>query len=141
VALLEVLLRRQGARPGRWWAVEPTRQPARIDADAVLMIGDAGLHADHGGRQVLDLGEAWFQWQQRPFVYAAWLLAATAPADRILPHLRRAYQQALEAKLEDGTGGAVYYRFGDREREGLLEFHREAAALDLCAAEIVPSFL
>ena len=47
-----------------------------INADAILMIGDKVVvnppNAAYCQEQI-DLGEAWFRWQSRPFVFATWL--------------------------------------------------------------------
>jgi chorismate dehydratase len=141
VALLEVLLRtRHGARIEQRFDIDPGTPPDAVDADAVLLIGDAGLRA-RSARTVLDLGEDWHRWQALPFVFALWLLRPGADARALVPHLHAARQAALDKGLEDGTGGAVYYRFGDAERLGLARFRAEAAALGLCDPRITPEFL
>jgi chorismate dehydratase len=142
VALLRILLvRRHGARLERVVDLEPSLAPAGAGADVALLIGDAGLHADPGGLAVLDLGEEWSAWKGLPFVFALWLLRDEARAARVLPLLAAARRDALENGVADGTGGAVYYDFHEREREGLMEFRREAGLMGLCDAEVMPGFL
>lgn len=43
--------------------------------------------------------------------------------------------------MADGTAGRVYYEFHEREREGLMEFRREAALMGLCDPSVMPRFL
>ena len=52
-------------------------------ADACLLIGDAGMLADGNGLNVLDLGHAWRRLTGLPFVYAVWL----GQAENLTPHL------------------------------------------------------
>jgi chorismate dehydratase len=154
VALTRILLeRRFGARLGRTFDIEPTRQPFAIDADAVLLIGDAGLFARHGDRQVLDLGQEWRAWQGLPFVFALWLIrpepavAAAGPLPdnhhsiRVARELWAAHHRGCERGVEDGTGGAIRYELTAEHREGLRVFREEASGLGLCEPGIEPSWL
>lgn len=40
--------------------------------DAALLIGDAALRFSPRDFDILDLAEAWIEWQRRPFVFALW---------------------------------------------------------------------
>ena len=121
--------------------VTPTTRPDEFPDDLILLIGDCGLAADPGDREVFDLGQLWHGWTGLPFVYAVWLLAATADTDRILPILNRARKAAVDAGIDDGTAGAIHYHMGDAELDGLRRFHAEAAALDLADPTIEPEIL
>lgn len=142
VALLKILLAREtDLATVRFRRIEPTTRPDELPDDVVLLIGDAGLAADAGRRQVTDLGEAWHRRTGLPFVYALWLIAPGADPSRLVPHLQAAYRQAREQGIRDGTRGAIHYEFGAEERSGLLRFHIEAAELALADPEIEPIFL
>ena len=142
VALLKVLLReRLGATAPTFERIEPTRTPDRLPHDLVLLIGDCGLHADAGEREALDLGALWHEWTGLPFVFALWLLAPGADAARVVPRLRAARARAIADRIEDGTGGAIHYTFGDDERRGLLRFRDEAVRLGLAPGDVAPTFL
>ena len=61
VALLEILLRERWGETG--FTIEriaSTETPDRLPHDLVLLIGDHGLCADPGEREVIDLGKEWF---------------------------------------------------------------------------------
>jgi chorismate dehydratase len=140
-ALLRVLLARAGVRDADWSEIDPTDRPDLLPADVVLLIGDAGLRAEPGAREVLDLGIAWRSWTGLPFVFAGWLLRPGADSDRLARVLRHARTLARERRIEDGTGGAVHYELTSRDLAGLARFHREAAALGLCDAGIEPAWI
>jgi len=142
VALLKVLLAKVLHAEGcAFTKVAPTLEPDAFAEDLVLLIGDCGLRARAGQREVLDLGDLWHRWTGLPFVFALWLLRPGADANEITPRLARARATALRLHVEDGTGGAIRYQLGERELHGLMRFRREAAALQLLDPRIVPTFL
>jgi chorismate dehydratase len=52
----------------------PAHLPSMLaEADAAVLIGDAGMSANGDGLYVLDLGEAWFDLTSLPFVWALWI--------------------------------------------------------------------
>jgi chorismate dehydratase len=148
VALAQLLLaERWGVRPH----VVPVRPPLDAmlaRADAAVLIGDPALHVQgRSGHREVDLAAAWAEWTGLPFVFAVWAVRSGAP-------------EGLEALLEGSLGYArdnwrnliprwaaahgvspeecrryleddLTYRLGDREREGLSEFFRRAAAADV----------
>jgi chorismate dehydratase len=142
VALLRILLHERLGGPDCALArIEPTLTPDALPHDIVLLIGDCGLRADAGGREVLDLGEQWHAWTGLPFVFALWLLAPGASAERIVPLLRNARAAALRARVDDGTRGAIRYELGARELAGLEHFRARAAALGLIEPDIALQLL
>ena len=66
VALLRLLLHHVHAAEvdgaPEFETVTPTRRPDELDHDLVMMIGDPGLEADPGEREVWDLGTEWVRW-------------------------------------------------------------------------------
>lgn len=145
VALLKILLARVLGGPGvqvqKLERIEPTLRPDELPHDLVLLIGDHGLNADPGGREAIDLGEQWQRWTGLPFVFALWLLAPRADAERVVPRLRAARELARVRQVDDGTRGAVHYELGAREWSGLARFREEALALGLVDATIEPVIL
>ena len=142
VALLKILLSREMDLASiEFRRIRPTTQPDELPDDVVLLIGDAGLAADPGDRQVTDLGEAWHQWTGLPFVYAVWLMAPGPDPGDVVPHLLAAHRHGMEEGVTDGTQGAIYYQFGDEEHAGLHRFHMEAAELALADPRIEPIFI
>ncbi|MCA8942070.1 MAG: menaquinone biosynthesis protein [Planctomycetes bacterium] len=141
-ALLRVLLPRIApeATP-EFERVEPTTEPDALPHDLVMLIGDPGLRATPGTREVIDLGAAWHEWTDLPFVFALWLIAPGAPAERIAQILRRAHADGARNHTDDGTGGAVHYDIGAPEIDGLRRFHAEASRLGLADRAIEPRFV
>ncbi len=142
--MLRILLRRpfqELCAPGMTFLeITPNRSPAQMPHDLVLLIGDTGLKADAGNREVWDLGELWRGWTGLPFVFALWLLAPHADADLLVPLLTEARDQGRELRDRDGTGGLVHYDLDDDDLLGLRRFWAEAAELDLADPACTPSF-
>lgn len=114
--------------------IEPTRAPDALPHDLVLLIGDHGLAADPGARDVWDLGAEWRAWTGLPFVFAVWLLRPGADATAIVPHLWQARIRGRALGAVDGTAGAVHYELDDDDRRGLRRFWAEAHAAGLATA-------
>lgn len=138
VALLRLLLahvRQAEVAAGVQFApIAPTRRPADLPHDLVLLIGDPGLTADPGDREVWDLGAEWRRWTGLPFVFALWLLAPGAEVAALRPALLRARQRGRELGAVDGTFGAAHYDLDAEDRAGLERFWTECAALGLATA-------
>jgi chorismate dehydratase len=150
VALLRILLARVHARDvaagATFTQVAPTRTPDALPHDLVLLIGDHGLEADPGAREVWDLGQQWRALTGLPFVFAAWLCRPGVDAAAVVPVLHRARERSRapggrSQAGSDGTGGAVHYDLDDEDLRGLQRFYREARALGLGDAGARPAFL
>ncbi len=79
------------------WKTRPTfgqRDPEPdlrgVGEDAVLLIGDPALRAVWDGPPAIDLGAAWRDWTNLPFVFAAWIARDAGSAERAAPALVRA---------------------------------------------------
>jgi len=144
VALLRLLLAnvfaRDVASDVRFEAIAPTRSPDVLPHDLVLLIGDAGLEADPGTREVWDLGREWCQWTGLPFVFALWILRPNADAEALLPVLRAARDRGRHLGPVDGTHGAAHYDLDDDDRRGLLRFWAECRTMGL-ATGADPTFV
>lgn len=129
VALLRLLLATvhgaDTAPPLQFEAITPTRTPAALPHDLVLLIGDIGLGADAGDREVWDLGSEWRTWTGLPFVFALWLLRPGADAAGILPALWAAREHGRRLGAVDGTHGAAHYELDDDDLRGLRRFWAE----------------
>ncbi len=138
VALLRLLLQRvhrEHAGPDvRFEAIAPRLDPDMLPHDLVLLIGDHGLRASPGSREVWDLGEQWRRWTGLPFVFALWVLRSGADEAALLPvlHAARARGRALGAI--DGTHGAAHYDLDDEDVRGLRRFWAECRAAGLAMA-------
>lgn len=135
VNLLKVLLAERGLRP------EFYPLPDYHDAhfhDAVLLIGDRAidfLRASHE-HQVWDLGAAWLELTNLPFVYAVWALRRGIDTTALRRSLRdaRAFgletldhiiQTRLEYDVEfrrDYLTWHIHYHLGADEKRGLAKF-------------------
>ncbi|MCA8951952.1 MAG: hypothetical protein KDE27_20755 [Planctomycetes bacterium] len=137
VALLRLLLRhpRNGdvAAEVRFETIEPTRRPADLPHDLVLLIGDCGLAADPGDREPWDLGAEWVRWTGLPFVFAVWVVRPGAPVAELLPALRAARERGRGLGAVDGTHGAAHYDLDADDRRGLQRFWAECRAAGLAA--------
>lgn len=135
VALLRLLL--ANARPAevaadvRFEPIAPTRTPDALPHDVVLLIGDAGLHADPGDRETWDLGAEWRRWTGLPFVFALWLVRVGAHAAALLPVLRAARERGRHLGAVDGTHGAAHYDLDDDDVRGLRRFWAECRTAGL----------
>jgi len=144
VALLRLLLRHvhrgEVAPDVRFAAIAPTLRPNELSHDLVLQIGDKGLHADPGGREVWDRGREWTTGTGLPFVVATWVLRAGAPVDALLPVLLHAREQGRALGAVDGTHGAAHYDLDAEDERGLERFWQECRDADL-ASEGNPPFV
>ncbi len=138
VALLRLLLARlpaseRAAQP-EFAAIAPTRRPDDLPHDLVLLIGDDGLAADPGSREVWDLGAHWRAWTGLPFVFAVWVLRPGTDAAAVLPILHAARARGRRLGPVDGTHGAAHYELDADDVRGLGRFWAEARAHALATA-------
>ncbi|MCC6672450.1 MAG: hypothetical protein IT458_15405 [Planctomycetes bacterium] len=141
-ALLRILLaRRPDARDCVLEPITPTEQPDRLPHDLVLLIGDTGLRADPGPREVWDLGEEWYAWTGLPFVFALWLIRPGVDPAPIAAALRAGRARARTLPRPSTAPASIHHDLGPADRQGLLRFHAEAAALGLARPDLAPTFL
>ena len=114
VYLLKVLLAELGIRP-EYLPLENYEQAARVEA--VLLIGDPALHFLFGphDHEIWDLGAAWLERTNLPFVYAVWALRREVDTTRLRSVLREAKHFGLET---------LEYIIGSRE-EYTYEFRKD----------------
>lgn len=135
VNLLKVLLAEQGisARFTQFESYELAKT-----ADAVLLIGDPAIDflRNNNSHAIYDLGAAWFEMTNLPFVYAVWALRRDLDHGRLRGHLRDARDFGLdtldhivnsrsEYDLEfrkDYLGWHIHYHLGAEEKRGIARF-------------------
>jgi chorismate dehydratase len=142
VALLRILLtqRFHTAPDCAFERIVPTTTPDDHRHDVVLLIGDCGLRAAPGRREVLDLGELWRAWTDLPFVYALWVVPPGADGARLTSLLAAAAARGA-ALPRSGDEGGVHYTIGPAEIAGLEQFRVEAAHAGLVEKGVRPEWL
>ena len=134
VCLLKVLLAERGLKaefkPLPSYEAAPT-------LDAVLLIGDRALEFSFAGHPhtIWDLGEAWSELTNLPFVYAVWALRRI-PNTRLRQTLREARDFGLDTLdylissrsdydlnfRRDYLGWHIHYHLGSDEKRGIAKF-------------------
>jgi predicted solute-binding protein len=137
--LLKVLLQKRFGLKPRY--VTAHLADKHSDADAQMLIGDQAIrfHQARGDWQILDLGQAWFEWTRLPFVFAVWAAHADCPDLPALARKLTAARAAGCANIEtiiarEKGGDAVFRRryfaenvrfnLGEREKEGMRLFQK-----------------
>lgn len=137
--LLKLLLQKRFGLKPRYITRSLANQ--RSNADAQMLIGDQAIrfHQAHRDWQILDLGQAWFEWTGLPFVFAVWAAHADCPAlpalVRKLTAARAAGRAHIEAIIAREKGGDaafrrryfannVYFNLGKREKKAMRLFRR-----------------
>ena len=150
VALTNVILADSFGLAPQFYNATPQPETMLRSCDAALLIGDPALLAaqnvasqvENGTLRVLDLGRAWFDLTQLPFVFAAWVarknLQNTDEIARLLDNARengtaRIAQIARDAAQNSPFSSEViesYYRHNieysttEAHRQGMEEFRR-----------------
>ena len=136
----------------------PSVHPWSVDADAVLLIGDAAMGLSSPADSALDLGAEWQEFVGLPFVYACW--AAREDVDlRSLPQILQrakqlginkiteiAYTEAQKLGLpvdtcQDYLANHIFYDLGDAEIAGMMKFYQLAEKYDLAVPGMTPVFV
>jgi len=135
VMLLKVLLAERGLQP----EFRPLENYAAAkEQDFVLLIGDPALDFlfANPGHEILDLGAAWTELTQLPFVYAVWAMRRgvhTAELRRQLraardfgldtmDHIIRDRPEYTEDFRKDYFGWHIHFHVGTDEKRGIAKF-------------------
>ncbi|MFN7138270.1 MAG: menaquinone biosynthesis protein [Limisphaerales bacterium] len=135
VNLLKVLLAEKNLRPE---FKSLSSYDAAPQCENVLLIGDRAidfLRAPHD-HQIWDLGAAWFEMTQLPFVYAVWALRRGMANERLRRQLKEAkafgldtLEHIISSRTEydlqfrqDYLGWHIHYHLGADEKRGLAKF-------------------
>jgi chorismate dehydratase len=145
VTLTRVLLEERFGLTPEYTPLAPDLETMLQDHDAALLIGDKGYLDYDAGLTVLDLGEAWKEWTNLPFVFALWI----GRPDLLTPELQRHLliakewgvthldQVAARRAAEHGESleraqayfsHAIVYNLGAREEAGLQLFAQKVRA-------------
>ena len=135
VELMRMLLAARGIHP-RFEALGAYSDA--VSRDAVLLIGNAAIAFRRSGppHTLWDLGSAWKELTELPFVYAVWavredvaepaladgLRAAAAAGIAALPELVAMRSEYDRAFRQAYLGGHIRYVLGHREKAGLAHF-------------------
>lgn len=135
VNLLKVLLAERGLKP----ELKPLENYAVAkEKDFVLLIGDPALDFllaphTHG---IFDLGAAWFELTQLPFVYAVWALRRGMENKELrrqlieakdfgmdtLDHIISSRTEYTEEFRKDYLGWHIHFHLGSDEKRGIAKF-------------------
>jgi chorismate dehydratase len=126
VNLLKVLLAERGLNP----AFEPLpNYGAAAALENVLLIGDPAIDFARSGttHEIWDLGEAWFELTQLPFVYAVWALRRRLREAKnfgldTLDHIISSRTEFDYAFRKDYLSWHIHYHLGAEERRGITRF-------------------
>ena len=135
VSLLQVLLAERGLRPRSFLC--PVYEAAK-QSDFVMLIGDPAIDflrtpIDH---KIWDLGAAWFELTQLPFVYAVWALRRGVSNDSLRRLLREAKEFGLDTLdhiisertdydydfRKDYLSWHIHYHLASEEKRGIDRF-------------------
>lgn len=144
VVLLKLWLRSVLNLAPEFVPLEPDLPHMLERCDAALLIGDSALCLPVDRYEVVDMAEAWVQWQEIPFVFALWACRdGIADANGLVSVFQEAklwglemrsqiagdYSQRLKlaaADLKDYLFRNVDYDLSDRHLEGLKRFFQLA---------------
>lgn len=139
-----------------------TPMPPNLDKmlaehDAGLLIGDIGMRTASTVPHILDLGQAWRDLTNMPFVWAVWLGKADFPTElaKILAEARREATSDITSHIvraaekfgfsPDDTahylGKIMDYEFGSEHQLALAEFGSRAQSLGLLGNYQMPTVL
>jgi chorismate dehydratase len=135
VELLRVLLAERGLKPQ--FKPLPSYDLAALP-DYTMLIGDPALDFALGPHEheIWDLGAAWFELTNLPFVYAVWALRRGIENSELRRHLREARDFGLDTLdsiirtrteytydfRKDYLGWHIHYHLGSDEKRGLRKF-------------------
>jgi chorismate dehydratase len=111
--------------------------PEKLDADAVLLIGDRAMHACLPGfPHAFDLGQEWTDWTGLPFVYAIWAVRGGVDlgnvADALLAAKLRGRERIGPIAAREAAILGLDAGFCRRYLQSIIQFdlgHRELAGV------------
>jgi chorismate dehydratase len=133
--LLKILLAERGLKP----EFKPLSDPQKAaEHDAVLLIGDPAIdfqRAPHE-HEIFDLGSAWFELTNLPFVFAVWALRRGVENSELRQQLRDAKDFGVDTLdyliktreeydedfRRDYLGWQVHYYLASDEKRGIAKF-------------------
>ena len=113
VALVRILLKERHGLSPRLLPFPLGVAAEKVDADAVLMIGDRAMHPPTGFLEEWDLGDQWCRWAELPFVFAMWVARK-----ELLPELGE-IEIALSRARDEGVVHLTEIAKGESAKVGL----------------------
>ena len=109
----------------------------REDGEARLKIGDEALREwrKKGGHGLSDLGAAWWEWTQKPFVFGVWAMReGFRPNAGEVEKFRQGCLAGIAKRAELAEGElekeyltkCIRYELGREEKEGMAEFAKRS---------------
>lgn len=143
ITLLKILFAEKYNRLPTFTSCEPSIDPNKIDADAVLLIGDAALKNLDATDYSTDLGTEWHELTGLPFVYACWVARAKVELGNVPNLLLQAREIGIKhipeiASIESNKlqlseplcrkylEQHIHYEIDQSAIEGLKQFHNLA---------------
>ncbi|MHB2153521.1 menaquinone biosynthetic enzyme MqnA/MqnD family protein [Calditrichota bacterium GD2] len=148
VALLKILLLEKFEIEPQFVPMAPDLREMLQKADAALVIGDRALQYQASFPNHLDLGEEWTDMTGLPFVYAFWAGHELSLSNDEVTIMQKSHeigaQNIEKISREYAVGKAqswqfyqeyltrnIFYKLGEDEKAGLLEFYHYAFYLGL----------
>lgn len=111
--------------------------PEVPDGEAQLLIGDEALAewGKRGGKGMTDLGQEWWDWTGKPFVFAVWALSEKSSwGIQEIAKFREACWEGIARRADlvrgkeerDYLTQCIQYGLGKEEKEGLKEFAKKS---------------
>jgi chorismate dehydratase len=157
-ALVQIVLAEKYQLQPEFTSCPSSIEPQSVDADAVLLIGDAALKRLGSTDYALDLGAEWDALTGLPFVYACWVARGGVDLRNVPQTLQRAKELGITqipeiARLEAPKLGFpedfcrnylthhIFYDLGDSEIAGLMKFYELAVKYRLAKPDIPLRFV
>lgn len=151
IALLKILFAEKYNSMPAFTSCAPSVDPAQIDADAVLLIGDAALKNLGATEYSIDLGAEWHEMTGLPFVYACWvarkgvalgnlqnlLLDAKEHGIKHIPEIAKIEAEKLELSellCREYLSQHIHFDLDESEIAGLERFYQHAVKHNLVDA-------
>ena len=157
-ALVQIWLAEKYHLHPEFTSCPPSIDPQSVDADAVLLIGDAAMELSCQADSALDLGAEWQEFAGLPFVYACWVARGDVNLRNLPQILQRAKKLGInqipqiahtEAQklglpvdtCQDYLTNHIFYDLGAAEIAGMMKFYELAVKYDLAVPGIIPEFV
>lgn len=133
-ALTRAILRERFGISPEYHSMPPDLRSMLALHDACLLIGDKGMTSNDYGLYTLDLGGAWHEWTQLPFVWAVWLANPESDVEylaRALHHAKAYGLANLDALVKSESARAGIERdLCDRYLRSIMNYDLTARHME-----------
>ena len=157
-ALVQIWLAEKYQLHPEFTSCPPSIDPQSVDADAVLLIGDAAMGLSCTANSALDLGAEWQEFVGLPFVYACWVAREDVNLRNVpkilqcakklginqIPKIAHTEAQKIglpEDACKDYLTNHIFYDLGAAEIAGMMKFYELALKYELAVPGITPEFV